>query len=81
MNNTLNNEPDAAARILNNTLNPEPDAAGRVLNNTLNPEPDAAGRVYIKRQTLFIAADKVLLFNLMGWIFFISPQKQVVDAL
>ena len=44
-NNTLNNEPDAAGRILNNTLNNDQDAAGRILNNTLNPEPDAAGRI------------------------------------
>ena len=38
-NNTLNNEPDAAGRILNNTLNPELDTASRILNNTLNTEP------------------------------------------
>ena len=37
-NNTLNNEQDAAGRILNNTLSNEPDSAGRILKNTINPE-------------------------------------------
>ena len=42
MNNTLNNEPGAAARIFNYTMNPEPDAAGRfciipcIMNQTVN---------------------------------------------
>ena len=47
-NNTLNAEPDVAARILNNILNREQDAElypGHFFNNTLNPEPDAAGRI------------------------------------